>query len=139
MSLNFISTEDDIYVDTINEVKTVGASLPALCCPGFSFGQNCNNICIWGGLDLATYQTVNDLYYLTKTGRKIETFHVDMFVASNEFTFDLFPTASCALKEQINTPCARSGHSFTKVPDTDTVIMFGGYQLRNRNDIVIIL
>jgi hypothetical protein len=56
-----------------------------------------------------------------------------MFVASNEFTFDLFPTASCALKEQINTPCARSGHSFTKVPDTGTVIMFFGYQLRNRN------
>ncbi|XP_053376555.1 uncharacterized protein LOC128547573 [Mercenaria mercenaria] len=137
MCMRLISTDDDIYADKLYEIKTAGSTLPALSSPGYTFGVTENNMCIWGGLDLMTYQTVNDIYYLTsKLRRNAETMQVDMFLANNDFAFDFLPdgdSASRVIKLQNNAPNPRAGHSFTKVPGFSKVIMFGGYQLKNRD------
>ena len=61
------SIPDVVYIEKIENRKSSGASLPVLTSPGFIWGLNDKEMCIWGGLQFDTYQASDDLYYIKET------------------------------------------------------------------------
>ena len=87
--IRLISTPDDVYIDKIENLKTSGAPLPCLTSSGFTWGMNDTEMCIWGGLQLDSYQTSDDLYYIKQTlHRKSTILDVKLYSGSSDFSFD---------------------------------------------------
>ena len=135
IDMKLISTPDDVYIEKIENRKTSGASLPALTSPGFTWGLNDKEMCIWGGLQLDTYQASDDLYYIKETiYRRSTILDIRLYTGSSDFSFDNLD--HIAIKNDIliqhSTPKARAGHSLNNVPNSSHLVLFGGYYLPNR-------
>ena len=59
-----VSSPDEVYIDKIENLKTSGAPLLGITSPGLTWGMNGTEMCIWAGLQLDSYQTSDDLYYI---------------------------------------------------------------------------
>ena len=127
--MKLISTPDDVYIEKIENRKTSGALLPALTSPEL----NDKEMCIWGGVQLDTYQASDDLYYIKETLRST-ILDIRLYTGSSDFSFDNLD--HIAIKNDIliqrSTPKARESHSLNNVPNSSHLVLFGGYYLPNR-------
>ena len=135
MQIKLVSTFDDVYINSTEPLKTRGSILPSLCSPGFTWGINNSEMCIWGGLLIDTYQTNDEFFYIKpKLVRQSFLFDIVMYSGSKDFSFESLDHIS--VKKEIlyqrETPKARAGHSLTNIPKSSKLVMFGGYSLPNR-------
>ncbi|KAK3099383.1 hypothetical protein FSP39_003630 [Pinctada imbricata] len=126
--ISFESTDDDVYISSISPVAIKGSKIPPLSCPGFAWGkEEPADMLIWGGLDINTYSVINDLYHISKKDNRksILLYDVTKYAGAVKYAFH-------ETNAQINPPSPRAAHSFNKIPKTNTFIMYGGYEMKQR-------
>jgi hypothetical protein len=97
--IKIMSTDDDIYIKSINAIKTCGAYLPAFSKPGFTWGLSKNEMCLWGGHDLNTFKPTNDLYYIkgdVKRGKNL--LEIKLFLVHHVLNLSCLTTLKHSLK-----------------------------------------
>ena len=63
MKIKILSTDDDIYIESIENITTKGSMIPTLTSSGMVWGaEPGQHFLIWGGLDVQNYTVIDDLY-----------------------------------------------------------------------------
>ena len=129
-------TKNDLWIENGGSVKLFGATMPALSKSACVNVNNLNGLLIWGGINLTEqYGPSNDLIFIQPaTCRKKVKYNVTIF-PPNDLNIDLRDEKFASVKLQCgDIPCARFGHTITKVQD-DTFLMFGGLTMPNISNI----
>jgi hypothetical protein len=110
---------DDVWLDTITTVSTSGAILPPLTGAQAVFIPGVNMGILFGGLNLSSYSSTNDLFTIDMNVRR-NSARIELHYAEKT-TGDLMAKALT----QTGVPMsARFGHTMIAIND-DTAVCFG--------------
>ena len=128
----FVSTDQDLWIEEMkchDKTKIHGSKIPAMTkSAGVSVGET---LLLWGGLKLESFSPTNELFIIMRKHKgKRRNFQAITYSPNRDGIED--SRFDNVLLQEGEIPCARFGHSLTKINDQNC-LMLGGISFPNRD------